>query len=92
MPSDNFLTPILFLYLPVMGIFYFLVLRPQKEKQKKHEAMLKDLKKNDEVITSGGIHGTVVSTKESTILLRIDEHARVEIDRSAIAILKNKGK
>ena len=92
MPSDNFLTPIIFLYLPVMGIFYFLVFRPQKEKQKQHEQMLKELKKNDEIVTTGGIHGTIVSTKDATVLIRVDEHARLEIDRSAVAAVINKAK
>ena len=92
MAIDNPLTPIVFLYLPIIGIVYFLVLKPQKEKQKQHDLMLKDLKKNDEVITTGGIHGTVVSTKDSTILIRVDEHARLEIDRNAVATVKNKAK
>ena len=92
MPSDNFLTPIIFLYLPVMGIFYFLVFRPQKEKQKQHEKMLAELKKNDEIVTNSGIHGTVVSTKDTTVLIRVDEHARLEIDRSAVATITNKAK
>ena len=92
MNSDNPLNPILFLYIPIFVIVYFLILKPNKEKQKKHETMLKDLKKNDEVITTSGIHGTVVSTKDTTILIRVDEHARLEIDRSAVATIKNKAK
>ena len=92
MPSDNFLTPIIFLYLPVMGIFYFLVFRPQKEKQKQHEKMIAELKKNDEIITTSGIHGTIVGTKDTTVLIRVDEHARLEIDRTAVATIKNKAK
>ena len=92
MSSDNIMNQLMFLYLPVFGIIYFLILRPQKEKQKQHETMLKDLKKNDEIITTGGIHGIVVGTKDDTIMIRVDEHTRLEIDRGAVATIKNKFK
>jgi len=72
-------------YLLIMGIFYFLVFRPQKNKQKEFQKLLANVKKNDEVVTTGGIHGTVVNVKEKTIVVRIDDHARMEIDREAIA-------
>jgi len=52
-PLVQFL-PIIFLFV----VFYFLLIRPQQKKQKDHAAMLKSIEKNDEVITSGGIHGT----------------------------------
>ena len=69
----------------MFAIFYFLLLRPQQQKQKEHEQKVKTLAKNDEVITSGGLHGTVVGLKESSILLRIAEDVKVEVERSAIS-------
>ena len=66
-------------------IFYFLLIRPQQKRQKEHEQIVKNLSKNDEVITSGGLHGTVVGLKESSILLRIAENVKVEVERSAIS-------
>ena len=69
----------------MFAIFYFLLLRPQQQKQKEHEQRVKTLAKNDEVITSGGLHGTVVGLKESSILLRIAEDVKVEVERSAIS-------
>ena len=65
-------------------IFYFLLIRPQQQKQKEQERMVKNLAKNDEVITSGGLHGTVVGLKESSFLLRIAENVKVEVERSAV--------
>ena len=50
--------------------------------------MLSDLKKNDEVVTSGGIHGTIVNLKESTIIVRIDDSVKVEVDRGAVLRVK----
>ena len=65
-------------------IFYVLVFRPQSKARKQHGEMLKNLKKHDEVVTSGGLIGTVVNVKADTLTLRVDENVRVEIERSAI--------
>ena len=75
------LIPLLLMFL----VFYFILIRPQRKKQTEQEAMIQNLGKNDEVVTAGGLHGTVVGLKEKTILLRIAENVRVEVDRSAIA-------
>lgn len=77
------LIPLVFMF----GIFYFLLIRPQQKKQKEHAAMIEGLKKNDEVVTSGGIHGTIVNVKDKTFVLRVDENSRIEVDKIAIAYL-----
>ena len=59
--------------------------RPQQQQQKKIKEMLANLKKNDEVITTSGIHGTVVIVKDKTVVLRVDEGCRLEFDRESIA-------
>jgi preprotein translocase subunit YajC len=69
-------------------IFYFLLIRPQKKSQKEHQEMLGTLKKNDEVVTSGGIYGTIVNIQNDIITLRIDDNTRIKIQRSAISKLK----
>ncbi|HOD12212.1 MAG TPA: preprotein translocase subunit YajC [Candidatus Omnitrophota bacterium] len=75
----------LFPYLLIFGIFYFLVIKPQKEQQKKFQKMLEELKKNDTIVTSGGIHGTIVNIKEKTVTIRVDDNVKLEIDRTAVA-------
>jgi len=85
MPQQSGLTQILFMYVPIIAIFYFLIIRPQRQQQKKIKEMLGNLKKNDEVITTSGIHGTVAIVKEKTIVLRVDEGCRIEFDRESIA-------
>lgn len=69
-------------------IFYFLLIRPQQKKQKQHQHMLTNLKKNDEVVTQGGIHGTIVNVKDDTFVLRVDDNVKIEVSKSAIAYLK----
>ena len=78
------LMPIIFIF----GIFYFLFIRPQQKKQKEHQKMVSELKKNDEVVTSGGMHGTVVNVKDTTLTLKVDENVKVEINKTAIAYVK----
>ena len=89
MPQQSGLTQILFMYVPIILIFYFLIIRPQRQQQKKIKEMLANLKKNDEVITTSGIHGTVVIIKEKTVVLRVDEGCRIEFDRESIAVVKS---
>jgi preprotein translocase subunit YajC len=85
MPQQSGLTQMLFMYVPIIAIFYFLIIRPQRQQQKKTKEMLSNLKKNDEVITTSGIHGTVVIVKEKSVVLRVDEGCRIEFDRESIA-------
>jgi len=74
----------------IFGIFYFLIIRPQRQREKEHKAMLGKLAKNDEVVTAAGIHGTVVNVKDTTVIIRIDENVKMEIDKSAVAFVKVK--
>lgn len=72
----------------ILIIFYFLLIKPQKNKQAEHQKMLKNLKKNDEVITSAGIYGTVVNVKDTTVILRIDENVKIEILKDFISTVR----
>jgi len=72
----------------IFVIFYFLLIRPQKSKDKEHLKMLANLNKNDEVVTNSGIHGTIVNVKDKTVVLRIDENVKMEIEKSAVAFIK----
>ena len=72
-------------YLLIFIIFYFLLIRPQRQQQKQHKERITNLKKNDEVVTSGGIHGTIVNVKDTTIIIRIDDNVKMEIDKEAVA-------
>ena len=74
----------------IFAVFYFLVIKPQKTKQKEQKQMLDNLKKNDEVVTSGGVHGTIVNLKESTVVVRVDDNVKIEIDRGAILRIQKK--
>ena len=69
----------------MIAIFYFFLIRPQSKRQKETEKMLAALKKGDKVVTIGGIHGTITSVKENTIVLKVDDNTKIEFNRTAIA-------
>ena len=64
----------------IFAVFYFMLIRPQRQKDKEHKMMLGNLSKNDEVVTLSGIHGTIVNVKDKTITLRIDENVKIELN------------
>lgn len=72
-------------FLLIFAVFYFIVILPARKQQKKKEAMISALKKGDKVVTSGGIHGTVVATEDQTLLLKVAENVKIRVARSAIA-------
>jgi preprotein translocase subunit YajC len=72
----------------VFLVFYFLLIKPQKDRQQEHKRILQNLKKNDEVVTAGGLHGTVVNVKDTTVILRVDENVRVEVEKDYITTVK----
>lgn len=78
----------LFPLILIFVIFYFLLIRPQKAKEKEHQKMLANLNRNDEVVTSSGIHGTIVNVKDKSVILRIDDNVKMEIEKNAIAYIK----
>ncbi|MBL7071355.1 MAG: preprotein translocase subunit YajC [Candidatus Omnitrophica bacterium] len=83
--------PALVSFMPIIlifGVFYFLIIKPQRQKQAEHQKMIQAVKKNDEIITIGGIHGTIINVKEGSITLRISDNVKIEIQKSAVAGLK----
>jgi len=68
----------------IVGIFYFLVLRPQSKKAKEHQRMLSELKKGDDVSTQGGIIGKITGIKDNEVTLQVQEGVRIRFLRSAI--------
>jgi preprotein translocase subunit YajC len=90
MPQAQAVNPLINLFplILIFVIFYFLLIRPQKSAAKEHQKMLANLKKNDEVVTTGGVHGTIIGVKDKTVTLRIDENVKIELDKSCVGYLK----
>ena len=72
-------------------VLYFVMIRPQMKRQKEHRAMLEKLAKGDEVITSGGIAGTVVALSDAFITVEVASGVQLRVQRAAIANVLPKG-
>lgn len=83
-------SPILALlpFILIIGVFYFLLIRPQRQQQKRHQELIESVGKNDEVITAGGIHGTIVNVKENTLVLRVADNVKIEVQKGSIMSVK----
>jgi len=77
-------------FILIFVVFYFILIRPQQKEQKKKEEMIKGLSKNDEVVTIGGIHGVIYNIKDRTVVLKVDDNTKIELDKSAISYVKKK--
>ncbi|MEW6671069.1 MAG: preprotein translocase subunit YajC [Thermodesulfobacteriota bacterium] len=71
----------------MFAIFYFLLIRPQQKKTKQHREMIGNLKKGDRIITSGGLHGRITGTSDTTLTVEIAEKVRVKVNRANVMAL-----
>ena len=81
-------------FLPLLlmvGIFYFLLIRPQQKKQKDHKAMLESLQRGDVIITTGGLQGKITGLTETVATVEIAANVRVKVQRGYIAGVVSKG-
>jgi preprotein translocase subunit YajC len=69
----------------IFAIFYFLLIRPQRKKEKERQAMIEAVKKGDKVTTIGGIKGVVTNVKESTVTVKVDDNCKLEFTKSAVS-------
>jgi preprotein translocase subunit YajC len=80
--------------IPILGmlaIFYFLLIRPQQKRQKETKTMIGALKSGDRVLTTSGIYGTIAGVKDNSFILKIADNVKVEVLKSAVSGVVEKG-
>ncbi len=77
-------TIIIFLII-IFGLFYLLMIRPQRKRQKNLETMVQELQKGDRVVTAGGIYGTVESVSDDSVVLKIESGASIRVSKRSVA-------
>ncbi len=70
----------------IFVIFYFFMIRPQNKKRKQLNEMRSSLKKGDNIITVGGIHGKVTEVKETTIVISVDANTKLKVDKTSVSM------
>jgi preprotein translocase subunit YajC len=73
----------------IFAMFYFVMIRPQRKRQKERDAMMQGLQKGDRVITAGGIYGTVESLSEDTIVIKVEGGTTLRVARNSVAIRRD---
>lgn len=81
--SSQVMTQVIF-FAAIFAIFYFLLVRPQQKQRKERDALLSAVRKGDRVVTTSGLHGTVVGLTETTVTLKVADQVRLDFDRTAI--------
>ena len=82
-------TIIVFLVL-IFGVFYFLMIRPQRKRQKEHQQLLEELQRGDRVVTAGGIYGVVESISEDSVVLKVESGATIRVARNSVTLKQEK--
>ena len=82
-------TLIIFLGL-IFGVFYFLIIRPQRKRQKEHTDLVQELRKGDNVITSGGIHGVIESVSDDVVLMKIESGSVIRVEKNSVVRRREK--
>ncbi len=83
----GFFVPFIFIFI----IMYFVLFRPQKKRQQEQQRLISALKTGDKVVTNAGIHGLIANVKETTVMLKIADNVKIEVEKSAIANVSKEG-
>jgi len=76
----GFFVPFIFIFV----IMYFVMFRPQKKRQQEQQRLISSLKTGDRVVTNAGIHGLIANVKETTVMLKVADNVKLELEKSAI--------
>jgi len=82
--SSSILPMIIFLVV-IFGLFYFVMIRPQRKRQKDHTTLMQGLQRGDKVITAGGIYGTIESLSEDNVVIKIESGGTIRVARGSVA-------
>src|SRR5712664_3120859 len=77
----SFFVPLIFIFI----IMYFVMIRPQKKRQQQQQNLIASLKTGDRVVTNAGIHGLISNVKENTVLVKVADNVKIEMEKSAIS-------
>lgn len=82
--------PMLLFLVVIFAFFWFVMVRPQRKRQKEHQQMMEGLNKGDKVITAGGIYGTIDSLSEDTVTIKVEGGTTLRVARGSIAVIQEK--
>jgi len=70
----------------LFGLMYFVMIRPQRKRQKEHQQLIEELKRGDRVVTAGGIHGVIDSISEDTVVIKVESGATMRVAKGSVSL------
>jgi preprotein translocase subunit YajC len=81
--------PMILILVAIFAMFYFVMIRPQKKRQKEHQVMMEGLQRGDRVITAGGIYGTVESVSEDSVVIKVESGTTIRVNKGSVAMRRD---
>jgi preprotein translocase subunit YajC len=88
--GETSIWPMIIFLVVIFGLFYLIMIRPQRKRQKEHETLMQELQKGDRVMTAGGIYGTIESLSEDSIVIKVESGASLRVARGSVAVRRER--
>ena len=83
------MVPLIIMLVLIVGMFYFLMIRPQRKRQKEHQKLVQELNRGDKVVTAGGIYGVIESLSEDSIVIKVESGTTMRVARGSVALKRD---
>lgn len=84
--GETSIWPMLIFVVLLFGLMYFVMIRPQRKKQKEHRQLIEELKRGDRVVTAGGIYGVIESISEDSVTIKVESGATMRVAKSSVSL------
>ncbi len=81
--------PMIIFLVVIFALFYFVMIRPQRKRQKQHEELMQGLQKGDKVMTAGGIYGTIESLSDDNVVIKVESGATLRVARGSVVLRRD---
>ena len=84
--GETSIWPMLIFVVLLFGLMYFVMIRPQRKRQKEHQQLIEELKRGDRVVTAGGIYGVVESISEDSVTIKVESGATMRVAKGSVSL------
>jgi preprotein translocase subunit YajC len=88
--GETSIWPMIIFLVVIFGLFYLILIRPQRKRQKEHETLMQELQRGDRVMTAGGIYGTIESLSEDSVVIKVESGATLRVARGSVVVRRDR--
>lgn len=85
--GEQSMMPMIYMMVLIFVVMYFFIIRPQRKKEKELAKLRDALKKGDEIVTAGGIHGQIMEVQETTVIIAVESAAKIKVEKSLLSVI-----